>query len=230
MQQSKKLAISLGLLTIILTSAVVVQFKTIKSANLDGIIQLNDTNLKRSVLKWNEKYQESSEKLKDTDKNLETLKKRVAELHVDEELQKRIEKYETMLGMTDVKGQGITVSVSDNEDYNKNNSFSTINTSNYLVHDGNLVAIVNELKAAGAEAISINEKRVTGTTAITCAGNVIQVNGEKVGSPFVIKAIGNKNLLYGEIMKRGGTISKLKKYGVMTEIKMNDNIEISKKL
>ena len=80
------------------------------------------------------------------------------------------------------------------------------------------------------EAISINDKRITGTTAITCAGNVIQVNGEKVGSPFIIKAIGQKDLLYGEVTKNGGTIYKLKKYGVITEIKKSDNIEISKNL
>lgn len=230
MHESKKLAISLGILTTVLSSATVMQFKTIKATNLDGIIQLTDTNLKKSVLQWNEKCQESNEKLKETDQNLEMLKKRVADLQINEELQEKIDKYETILGMTDVKGEGIVVSVSDNDNYSRNNSFASINSSNYLVHDGNLVAIVNELKAAGAEAISINEKRITGTTAITCAGNVIQVNGEKVGSPFVIKAIGNKNLLYGEIMKNGGTISKLKKYGVITEIKKDDNIEISKNL
>lgn len=230
MQKSKRIAISLGLLAMVLSSATVMQFKTIKSANLDEVIQLSDANLKKSVLQWNEKCQESNEKLKETDDELENIKKRVALIQSDEELQKKIEKYETILGMTNVKGEGVIVSVSDNENYNKSNSFASINTSNYLVHDGNLVAIVNELKSAGAEAISINDKRITGTTAITCAGNVIQVNGEKVGSPFIIKAIGNKSLLYGEIMKNGGTVSKLRKYGVITEIKKDDNIEISKNL
>ena len=229
--QKKKIAISLGLLTMLFTAGMIIQFKTIRAANLDGTIQLTDRNLKKYVLQWNEKCQESTRKLKDTDKQLEDLKKKVAELHTDEALQEKLDKYETFLGMTDVKGQGIIVTVSDNDGYNRqNNSFASINASNYLVHDGNLVAIVNELKAAGAEAISINDKRITDSTAITCAGNVIQVNGEKVGSPFVIKTIGQKDLLYGEINKNGGTVSKLKKYGVITEIKKSDNIEISKNL
>ena len=212
------------------TAGTMMQFKTIRAANLDGTIQLTDRNLKKSVLQWNEKYQESTKKLKDTDEELEELKKKVAEFHIDEELKEKIDKYEIILGMTDVSGEGIIVTVSDNDGYNNQNSFASINASNYLVHDGNLVAIVNELKAAGAEAISINDKRITDTTAITCAGNVIQVNGEKVGSPFTIKAIGNKDLLYGEITKNGGIIYKLKRYGVITEIKKNDNIEISKNL
>lgn len=229
--QSKKIAISLGLLTVFFTAGTIMQFKTIRAAKLDGTIQLTDANLKKSVLQWNEKFQDSTKKLESTDKELEALKKEVAELHTNEALQQKIEKYEDILGMTDVKGPGVIVTVSDNDSYNKsNNSFASINTSNYLVHDGNLLSIVNELKAGGAEAISINDKRVTNETAITCAGNVIQVNGEKVGSPFVIKAIGSKDLLYGEVNKNGGTVYKLKKYGVITEIKKNDNIEISKKL
>lgn len=229
--QKNKVAISLGILTMLFTAGTIIQFKTIKAANLDGTIQLTDRNLKKYVLQWNEKYQDSTRKLKETDEQLENLKKQVANLHSNEATQEKINKYEAFLGMTDVKGQGIIVTVSDNDGYNRqNNSFASIDASNYLVHDGNLVAIVNELKAAGAEAISINDKRITESTAITCAGNVIQVNGEKVGSPFVIKAIGQKDLLYGEITKSGGTIYKLKKYGVITEIKKYDDIEISKNL
>ena len=226
----KKIAISLGLLTMLLTAGMIMQFKMVRAANLDGTIQLTDRNLKKSVLQWNEKYQDSTKKLKDTDKELEDLKKQVANLHTNEAVQEKINKYETLLGINDVKGQGIEISLSDNDNYSNQNSFASINTSNYLVHDGNLIAIVNELKAAGAEAISINDKRITGSTAITCAGNVIQVNGEKVGSPFIIRAIGQKDLLYGEVTKNGGTIYKLKKYGVITEIKKSDNIEISKNL
>ena len=107
---------------------------------------------------------------------------------------------------------------------------TSINNSNYLVHDGNLVAIINELKVAGAEAISINGKRIVNSTSINCAGNVIQINGEKVGSPFVINAIGDKDLLYGELTKNGGTLYKLKKYGVLTSIKKEDSIEIEKEI
>lgn len=226
----KKIAISLGLLTMLLTAGTIMQFKMVRAANLDGTIQLTDRNLKKSVLQWNEKYQDSTKKLKDTDKELEDLKKQVANLHTNEAVQEKINKYETLLGINDVEGQGIEISLSDNDNYSNQNSFASINASNYLVHDGNLIAIVNELKAAGAEAISINGKRITGSTAITCAGNVIQVNGEKVGSPFIIRAIGQKDLLYGEVTKNGGTIYKLKKYGVITEIKKSDNIEISKNL
>ena len=60
--------------------------------------------------------------------------------------------------------------------------------------------------------------------------NLVEINGEKVGSPFVINAIGDKDLLYGELTKNGGTLYKLKKYGVLTSIKKVDSIEIDKEI
>lgn len=195
---------------------------------LVGTIQLTDSNLKKSVLQWKTNYDESNKKLEQTDKQLEELRKNVADLHTDVEVQEKIEKYEMILGMTDVTGEGVIITVADNNNVNNSNSFSSINISSYLVHDGNLVSIINELKSAGAEAISINDNRITSSTAITCAGNVIQINGQKVGSPFVIKAIGSKELLYGELNKNGGTLYKLKKYGVLTDMQKSDNVQISK--
>lgn len=195
---------------------------------LVGTIQLTDSNLKKSLLRWKTDYENSNKRLIETDNELEILRKNVANLQTDMQLQEKMEKYEIVLGMTDVTGEGVIVTVSDNNSVDVSNSFYSINASNYLVHDGNLVAIVNELKAAGAEAISINNNRITSSTAITCAGNVIQINGQKVGSPFVIKAIGSKELLYGELNKNGGTIYKLKKYGVITDLKKSDNVEIFK--
>ncbi len=226
-----KPAITLGILAMLLTIGIAIQLKTIKEADLDGTLQISDTSLKRSLLQWKANCEESEKKLEQSDEELTQLRETVSKLKNDEVLQNKIEQYEMMLGMTDVSGEGITITLADNTSSNySNNSFSNINFSNYLVHDGNLVSIVNELKSAGAEAISINGKRITNSTAITCAGNVIQINGEKVGSPFVIKAIGSKDLLYGEISKNNGTVYKLKKYGVKTEIKKEENIEISKNL
>lgn len=48
-----------------------------------------------------------------------------------------------------------------------------------VVHNSDLIAIVNILKHANAEAISINGQRIISTSAITCEGSVIKINGEK---------------------------------------------------
>lgn len=225
-----KPVITLGFLAMILTIGILVQLKTVKSADLSGNIQLTDSNLKKSVLQWKSTYNDGLKKLSDTETQLEELRNIVANLDEDQQSQNKMQEYQAILGLTDVTGEGVVITVADNNDEKNEDSFSSINMANYLVHDGNLVAIINELKAGGAEAISINGKRIVESTSINCAGNVIQINGEKVGSPFEIKAIGDKDLLYGELTKNGGTLYKLKKYGVITSIKKMDTIEIQKKL
>ena len=133
-----------------------------------------------------------------------------------------LKKYNLLLGLTDVSGEGITITAKDGT-INK----ATDNISSYLVHDADLREIVNELANAGAEAISINDQRIVNTTSITCAGNIISINGEKVSSPFVIKAIGNEESLYGALSRPGGYIA-LMKEDLPVEIKKSSNIQIKK--
>lgn len=225
-----KPVITIGILSMALTVGICIQLKTIKAANLDDSIQISDSNLKKYLLQVKSNNEELTQKLKDTDNELENMRKSVVNVEEDQETKDKIKKYEVLLGLTKVQGAGIVVTVADNTNKKSGNSFESINDSNYLVHDGNLVAIINELKIAGAEAISINGHRIVNSTNISCAGNVIQINGERVGSPFVISAIGDKDLLYGEITKNGGTLYKLKKYGIITNVKKEDSIEIDKEI
>ena len=121
---------------------------------------------------------------------------------------------------------------------NKNNERDKLNSitsetigvlddiSNYIVHDNDLRNIVNELKNAGAEAISINGQRIVSTTAITCIGNVIKINDEKVTSPFVIKAIGFPER-FETLSRSGGILDNLDDYLEISTRKL-DNVKIPK--
>ena len=203
-----KPAILIGFLCMILTLSISIQLKTINTADINGSLQLKDSSLKKSVLQWKTKYEQANQKLEQTNSELIALRNNVASVESDEESIYKMQKYQTILGMTDVAGEGIIITVADNDNVDMSDSFSSVFVTDSIVHDGNLVTIINELKAAGAEAISINDKRIVDSTCVTCAGNVIQINGEKVGSPFVIKAIGSKDLLYGELTKKDGVINK----------------------
>ena len=118
-----------------------------------------------------------------------------------------------MLGSTDVTGDGVIIHLEDSID---------------LVHDIDIITIVNELKNAGAEAISINDQRVVTTTAITCDGNVVLINGQKIGTPFTILAIGYPEKLMGALSRPGGYIEILNEDGVYAEIRKSNNIKIPK--
>lgn len=99
--------------------------------------------------------------------------------------------------------------------------------SDLVVHNTDLLSIVNELKNAGAEAIEINGQRVIDNTAITCEGNIIMVNGERVGSPFTINAIGSPELL-ANINRPYGILDNLQSYNIKTTFKKEESITIQK--
>lgn len=70
--------------------------------------------------------------------------------------------------------------------------------------------VINELKIAGAEAISVNGKRIHETSYIRCTGPVITVDGETFPAPFVIEAIGNPETLADAAELSGGILDQLR--------------------
>lgn len=125
----------------------------------------------------------------------------------------QLKRAEIMAGMVEVEGAGIIVTVKDS-------TYSDIqgDLNNYLIHDSDLLTIVNELRGAGAEALSINNERIVSTTEIRCVGPTVSVNGTKITAPFVIKAIGDAPTLENAIMMRGGVYDSLTAWGLKIEI------------
>lgn len=62
---------------------------------------------------------------------------------------------------------------------------------NGRIYDRDVQDVVNELWAAGAEAISINGQRLTARTAIRSAGEAVLVDFRPLSPPYVIRAIGD---------------------------------------
>ena len=81
-----------------------------------------------------------------------------------------IDKYSLYAGTSDVFGNGIEISIDDA------NSFSGEVNQFMLVHDSTLLSIVNTLRDAGAQAISINGERIVSDSEILCVGTSIRVN------------------------------------------------------
>ena len=129
------------------------------------------------------------------------------------DIEQEIKDNEKLLGTTDVQGEGITINILDGKD---------------LVHQEDLVILVDELKNSGSQAISINEIRITNDSYIYCDGAVILIDETKVGNPFFIKAIGNKDLLYGAITRNKGYIETLNKDGIEIKVEKSDDIKIAK--
>ena len=115
-----------------------------------------------------------------------------------------------------MSGEGIIVTLADGQ------------KSDSLVHDSDVLTVVNELKAAGAEAICINNQRIISTSAIRCVGPVIQVNYQKVAAPFEIKAIGNAQYLESALTIKNGISDVMRNLGVGINITRHDKVDIPK--
>lgn len=139
-------------------------------------------------------------------------------------LTEQLNQMSALSGVKDVAGEGIIVTVDDSDMTVSEN----ISTESMLIHDTDLRAIINELSAAGAEAMSINGQRIIATTAIRCVGPVIQVNGVKVAAPFTIKAIGNAKYLESALNIKGGIVDSFEIYGIKINISREKSITIPK--
>lgn len=136
-------------------------------------------------------------------------------------MQEELNKANVLAGLSNVKGEGVVITLKDSTD-------TEVSVEAGLVHDTDLTAIVTELKAAGAEAISINGQRIIATSAIRCVGPTIQVNSVKVASPFYIKAIGNSKYLESALNIKNGVVDSLKAYGINVDIQTDESITIDK--
>ena len=59
-------------------------------------------------------------------------------------------------------------------------------------------------------------------------GNIISINGIRVTSPFIIRAIGNQSLMYGSITRPGSYLQLLAAQNIPTSIKKSTDIHIGK--
>ncbi len=135
----------------------------------------------------------------------------------------QIETIRTYSGLQDVRGQGVIVIINDGE--RELNDFEDPN--NVLVHNMDVQSIIDDLRYAGAEAISVNGQRyVFGKTKIQCTGPTIRINSEVFAQPFIIKAIGDKHHLEAAINAPGSFGHVLRQYGVFLEVYTSVNLEI----
>ncbi|MDN5344294.1 MAG: hypothetical protein PWQ18_405, partial [Clostridia bacterium] len=80
-------------------------------------------------------------------------------------------------------------------------SQATYNPENFIIHDKNVLYLVNELRAAGAEAIAVNGQRIVTNSDIRCVGTVIMVNSTRLAPPYEVQAIGNPDTLLAAVEK-----------------------------
>ncbi|MBR0597061.1 DUF881 domain-containing protein [Sinanaerobacter chloroacetimidivorans] len=133
-----------------------------------------------------------------------------------------LEKYKMASGVIDVKGPGVTVTIDDPIPTDEFGDEYSVIMLRYEL----LLSLVNKMKDAGAEAISINGQRIIATTEISLAGDNVNINTVPTAPPYIIKAIGNSDTIESTLTIRFGIIEQMKSYGLRIDIKKKDEIEV----
>lgn len=208
------MAIIIGFVCTILIAVMLAQFKIVEETDIAGIETAREEELQSMLSSWKTKYEEIEEKLTETnDKILEYRQTIDSNREATEVLQKELEQTNLLAGKTNVTGEGVIISLSDNEER--------------TIEAMDLRLLVNELKLAGAEAISINEKRILNMTEIVDVNTRIFINEEPTTSPYIVKAIGDQTYLASALsLKTSGFIDSYKKLGKTVDMKKSKNIII----
>ncbi len=179
--------------------------------------EINDIKIEISKLKERKKYY--SENLKSYEEVLEDENKSLEDLMKDE-----LEYLKKVSGYDDIEGSGVTITIKDSE----RELASGENPNDLLVHDIDILRILNDLKKAGSKAISINGERVLPTSEIKCSGATITVNKNTYGQPFIIKAIGNIDSLMASINSPESYANLLRDgYGIYINVEANEKIKVN---
>lgn len=208
------LSIIIGFTAFIFTMVMFTQFKTIDQTDITAIETMRETELRTELAKIKEKYNDVESKLNETQNKITEYEEQIStNQDASKILEQELLESKMYLGYTNVVGQGIVITLEDGK-------YSDID-----YYD--LIDLVNELKLAGAEAISVNDKRVVNTTEIVDIGSqFIMINGKKIQGPYVIKAIGNQKYLESGITLKNGYIDTIKANNKNIYYTIEDDITI----
>lgn len=220
--KKRQIAITLGVMCFLLTIALCVQIRTMNSANSTVSQSLVDNELRDEVLRMKERYDNTYRDLANAQKELEKVRQEATQNDATAEAKEQeLRENNMILGRTDVQGEGVEVILEDAAA-----TSNSLSASYQIIHFSDIQMVVNELTNAGAEAIEINGQRLVNTSSITCEGNIIKINGERIGSPFYIRAIGSQSRLYGALSRAGSILDAIADYGNRAEVTKVDNIVI----
>lgn len=203
------ITITIGIMCFILTMIIFIQINTIRQTNVNELEIMREDELKAEITTLKTRTNEVETKILDTNNRIAEYEEAInAGQEASDLLASELKESEDLLGKTTVTGEGVII---------------TLSSDTMRVGSDDLLELVNLLKDAGAEAISINDKRLIYKSYISYIneGNFITVNGNRIVEPYVVKAIGNTTHLESSVSQ--------KKYGYIdTKVSAGKNVTLEK--
>lgn len=205
------------IMCVILVSIVFMRVKAVEESNLNEDDLVQETELRKEIANIKNKYEMITQTLENTNQKIKDYEEQIERNEDSSELvAEELKETNALFGKTRLRGEGVVVTLEDNGE------------DKVLAVD--LSELINELKYAGAEAISINGIRITSMTDITDAtNNLMLIKGQRITGPYEVKAIGNQTDLYSTLSTKNGFIDFYSsQYKIIINIKKQNNIIIDK--
>ena len=190
------LTITIGIACLALSIVMFMQFRLVNETDITSIENMREEELRTELANWKERYEEANSQYEEKAKKLEEYKqKEESDAETAELVNQELNNVNLLLGKTDVEGEGVIITLKDGEENSEETPMAT---------PDNLNLLINELKLAGAEAISINDERIINMSDITVVNDtLILINQQRVISPYIIKAIGDQTYLESTLVGKG---------------------------
>ncbi|NLM11425.1 MAG: DUF881 domain-containing protein [Clostridiaceae bacterium] len=205
---------ALTVVCLLLGIVIAMQYRSVKvNTSLAVYEQQRVNDLIIDLLREQENNQQLQKRIDELQRDLENLRTGTnTENETIQALRKENEQLEILAGLKTVKGKGIIVTLES--------------TDKTAIDDNNILAVLNELRAADVQALAVNDERIIATSEVRRAGSYMIVNGRKLLPPYVIKAIADPEKLENSLTVMAGVVDMLKYYNIKVDIKKDDNIII----
>ncbi|OCB00307.1 DUF881 domain-containing protein [Clostridium beijerinckii] len=140
-----------------------------------------------------------------------------------DDMKTQISDYKSFIGSNNVEGPGIILKINDGTTNALEENTDEIN--NKLLHDNDMALVLNELRVAGAEAISVNNHRILPWSGVICNWAFLGFDdGGMEYAPFNIYAIGDPEKLKAALLEDGSHVKQLMFRKLYVDIKVVDKI------
>ena len=102
-------------------------------------------------------------------------------------------------GLNPVRGPGLVVTLDDAQRDAEGRFPGDASPDDLVVHQQDIVAVMNALWSSGAEGIQIQDQRIIATSVPRCVGNTLLLNGRTYSPPYVVSAIGDASAMQASL-------------------------------
>lgn len=213
--------VTIGIICILFTSVMFVQFKSVQVIEASGVGLKRETELRTEYSTLKEKSDEMKQQLEEIQSTTKEYTEQSSDVQATIDLLKTdVNKARCDLGYTDVKGPGIIITIADGK--------NSMNDKDQVITYNDLIMTINELKYAGAEAISLNDERIVNNSFIANISEYMVMNDNRIFGPYTIKVIGDSKNLESVINIRGGVKDYLESYNKQISYTVENEIYINK--